>query len=112
VAVAIDASEVVDGADDRVSSYTYVLGTMDDVSKGGAEVEVALVVEVDGPGVPVDGACVDAIVLGNIVDVVPVNELFLDGFAEGVSADQAEPFVVSERYEGAFLHESEFFFGS
>ena len=112
VASAIDAGEVVDGADYGVGSYTYVLGAVDDVPESEAEIAVALIVEVDGLRVAINGARLDPIVVGDIVDVMPVSEFFLDGLSQRVSADQAEAFVVIDWDHSAFLHEREFFVGS
>lgn len=112
MAVAIDAGEVVDGADDGVSSYTYVLRALDDVPEGEAEVAVALVVKVDGPRVPIEGMRRNLIGFGDIADTMPVNELFFDGFAERIPADQAETFVVSDWDANAFLYKGEFFIWS
>lgn len=108
LAVAIDAGEVVDGSDDGVGIRANGLRALDDVSEGEAEVAVALVVEVDCFRVPVDGAWFNAIVLGDVLDAVPVNELFLDGFAEWIPADQAEALVVIDWDAHTFLHEGEF----
>ena len=112
LAVAIDTGEVVDGSDDGVGIRANGLGAMDDVSEGEAEVAVALVVEIDCFRMPVDGAWFNAVVLGDVLDAVPVNELLFDGFAERIPTDQAEALVVSDWDHGAFLHEGELFVGS
>ena len=108
MAVAIDSGEGVDGPDDGVGGDANVLRALDDVPEGKAEVAVALVVKVDSPRVPIDGVRRNLIAIGDTADTVPVNELFLDGFAKRVSADEAEAFVVAGWDENAFLHEGEF----
>jgi hypothetical protein len=112
VAVAIDSGEVVDGSDDGVGGDADALGAVDDVSEGEAEVAVAFVVEVDGCCVPVDGAGLEPIVRGDLLDVMPVNEFFLDILSERAPADGAEAFVVANWSENTFLHEREFFLWS
>ena len=109
MAVAIDAGEVMNGADDGVGGdYADVLRALDDVPEGEAEVVGALVVKVDGLRVAIDGVPVNLIGLGDIADAMPVNELFFDGFAVWIPTDQAEAFVVSDWDVNAFLHEGEF----
>jgi hypothetical protein len=99
----------MDGSDDGVGGdYADVLRALDDVFEGEAEVAVTLIVKIDGPRVPIDGARVNLIGLGDIADTMPVNELFFDGFAERIPADQAEAFMVADWHANAFLHEGEF----
>ena len=109
MAVAIDSGKGVDGSDHGIGGdYADVLRALDDVPEGEAEVAVALVVKVDGPRVSIDGVRRNLIAIGDTADTMPVNEILLDGFAERVSANLAEAFVVTGWDENAFLHESEF----
>lgn len=88
-AVGIDVGEDFDGADDGIGGDVDATGVLDDVAEGVADVAVASFEQAGGMRVPVEGAAVESVVLGDLADAVPVDEGFVDFVLEFAAADAA-----------------------
>lgn len=88
-------------ADDGVGCGVHSGGFLDDVAEGSANVTVALFEQAGGVGVAIDGAAVNTEVLGDLAEVLPVQEGLLELFLNVVAADAAVGLVEFEAGEAA-----------
>ena len=96
-AVGVDVGEDLDGADDGVGGDLDAAGVLDDVGEGLADVAVAAFEQAGGVGVAVEGAAVEAVIVGDLADAFPVDESLVDFVAELVRADAALGLVELEK---------------
>ena len=94
LAVTVDTDERMDGTDDGSGCHHGdTVSAVDDASQGMTDVAVAKGEQVEGVGMAVDGACVDAVVLGHVARTVPANKFLLDVLAILMAADRAASLV-------------------
>lgn len=93
-AVRVDVGEDFDGADDRIGGDGDAVGFVNDAAQRAADVVVAFGEQAGGVGVTVNGAPVDVIVVGDLIDVFPVDEGVVD-FVLNVSAADAALLLVA-----------------
>jgi hypothetical protein len=94
LALVVDAGESVNGADNVSGGYVEAtLGFVDDVTQREAKIAVADGKEIQGVGVAVDRALLDAIDIPDFVGTMPMDEFLFDVFAVRMAADGAAGFV-------------------
>lgn len=101
--------EDFDGADDGVGGGSDGVGFLDDAAEGSSDVAIALFVEAGGMSVAIEGTTVDLVVVGQLADVVPADEGFVDFFAGVGVANAAAGLVVLEAGGGAGASSNGFF---
>ena len=99
-AVVGDAGVGADGANDGVARNFRVVAVLEQSFERGANVAVAAGVEADGARVAVDDAHVDAVVVADVVGMLPLDEFGLDFLALRVAADDALARVAGKTARG------------
>lgn len=78
LAVIVDASEGVDGADDGIGGGLDAVHTLDETAESKPQITVAAGEQASSPCVTINGAAVDFVFAGDIVRRSPFDELGFD----------------------------------
>jgi len=100
----VDSRMGANGANEPFGGWRNALGLFDDVFERRAHIPVAELVQAQSAGVPVNGhvATREVELHPDEVDILPVKEGFLDGFALGVVTNDAQALVTRERGGASF----------